>query len=81
MQETNLMNLTLKSINLGGVRNSSLALAGSPFGSANRCVSDFAIALSKFLASLGTSYVRKTLSEMPAIALMEDDKDVEYNSV
>ena len=80
MQETNLMNLTLKSINLGGVRNSSLALASLPFGSA-KCVSDFAIAPSKFLASLGTSYVCKTLSEIPAIALMEDDKDVEYNSV
>ena len=34
MQEANLMNLTLKSINLGGVRNSSPAFAGSPFGSA-----------------------------------------------
>jgi len=61
---------------VGGVWNSS-QLRCSPFGSANKCVSDFAIALSKFLASLGTSYVRKTLSEMPAIALMEDDKDVE----
>ena len=47
-----------------GVRNSSLAFAGSPFGSANKCVSDFAIALSKFLASLGTSDVRKTLDEI-----------------
>jgi len=28
MQEINLMNLTLKSINLGGVQNSSPAVAG-----------------------------------------------------
>jgi len=27
------------------------------------------------------SFIRRTLSDMPAIALMEDVKDVEYNSV
>ena len=32
----------------------------------------------KCSASPRTSYVRKPLSEMPAVALMEDDKDVEF---
>jgi len=63
-----LKNLKTNSYNknptLGGVRNSSPALAGSPFGSANKCVSDFAIASSKFLAPLGTSDVRKMLDEI-----------------
>ncbi len=27
------------------------------------------------------SFIRRTLSEILAVALMEDDKDVEYNSV
>jgi len=44
-------------------RNSS-QLRCSPFGSANKCVSDFANASSKFLASLGTSDMPRTLSEM-----------------
>jgi len=44
------------------VRNSSLALAGSPFGSANKCVSDFAIAPSKFLA-LSIGLVKKIVIE------------------
>ncbi len=35
---------------------------GLPFGSPNRCISDFAIALSKFLASLGTSDMPRTMN-------------------
>jgi len=38
---------------------------GSPLsGSPNRCISDFANAASKFLASLGTSDMPGTLSEI-----------------
>ncbi|CAD7768554.1 hypothetical protein FHEFKHOI_00321 [Candidatus Methanoperedenaceae archaeon GB50] len=36
---------------------------GSPFGSPNRCISDFAITPSKFLASLGTSHIPRTVRQ------------------
>ena len=36
--------------------------------SSNRCISDFAIATSKFLALLGTSDMPETLSEISAVA-------------
>ena len=39
---------------------------GSPFGSSNRCISDFTIASSKFLALLGTSDMPETLGEAAA---------------
>ena len=42
----------------------SALLRTFPFGSLNKCVSDFANAPSKFLASLGTSDMPKTLAEM-----------------
>ena len=39
-------------------------LASPSVRSSNRCISDFAIVSSKFLASLGTSDMPRTLSEM-----------------
>jgi len=73
--------MKLKMVRLLPLTLHSLTLASGLSPTPNRCISDFANVPSKFLASLGTSYVRRTLSEMPAIALMEDDKDVEYNSI
>ncbi len=42
----------------------NFALTALPFGSPNRCISDFADAPSKFLAPLGTSDMPRTLSEI-----------------
>ncbi len=42
----------------------SAVLHTLPFGSPNRCISDFANASSKFLASLGTSDIPKTLGDI-----------------
>ena len=48
----------------------------------NRCISDFANAPSKFLASLGTSDMPKPLSEIMAEGLTETLKrEVKFNTV
>jgi len=50
----------------GGLFVASL-LALTSFGSYNRCISDFANALSKFLAPLGTSDMPKPLGDISGL--------------
>ena len=52
----------------------NFAFTALPFGSPNRCISDFAIALSKFLAPLGTLDMPRTLSEIAGDGLKEEEK-------
>ena len=54
----------------------NLALTAFPFGSPNRCISDFADAPSKFLATLGTSDMPKTLCDMPLCKRFEGTDEV-----
>ena len=62
---------------LGGVRNSSPAVAGLPFGSANKRICG-SLRSPKLLSV--ASHIRKTLNEMPAVAL-ERFKTLEYNKI
>ena len=50
----------------GGVRNSSPAIAGSPFGSANRRIyaGAYAPPFGTLLPSVATSYIRQPLNEI-----------------
>ena len=51
---------------IGGVRNSSPAIAGSPFGSANRRICGFAFGYAQICSAyaLRTSHIPRTLSEI-----------------
>ncbi|SNR83689.1 hypothetical protein [Desulfurobacterium atlanticum] len=61
-------------LGFGAERFLASLLALTSFGSYNRCISDFAIAPSKFLASLGTSDMPKTLDK-----IADRGKNIEIN--
>lgn len=53
----------------------SLTLTSGLSPTPNRCISDYADAPSKFLASLGTSDIPQTLGEMPKPAMKFEDEE------
>ncbi len=68
MQKINLIRLTSKSINFGGVRNFSFTIPNSLFGFANRRIRDFAFTgYAQILTIVGTLHIRKMLSEIPIV--------------
>jgi len=63
---------------VGGLGHSAL-LRTFPFGSLNkRMCGTLTLAQICSAYTPQTSHITRTLSEMPAVALMEDDKDVEF---